>query len=149
MTVIAWDGRFFVADKQYNGPDGHPGVVSKIFEVPDGLVAFTGDSFHAMALLSWFYQGRPQGMWPSSMTEESAEAVVITRDLKVLEYSGTGGPYPQINEAPFTAYGAGKPYALAAMYLGFGAIVAVQTASVLDINCGQGYDVWDTKIWTT
>ncbi len=49
--------------------------------------------------------------------------------------------YPELHEDKFNALGAGRDYALAAMYLGFDASRAVEVACALDVNCGNGIDV--------
>jgi ATP-dependent protease HslVU (ClpYQ) peptidase subunit len=140
MTVIAWDGKTLAADKQCTSV-GHPSTVTKIFRVPGGIVGFTGNSGHAQALLTWFREGRNPKEWPPKGGEDSAGAVFISDDGELRGYSGEDGPHFMIYENAFMAWGAGRDYALAAMYFGRSAREAVEVACALDTSCGMGIDL--------
>lgn len=138
MTVIAWDGKTLAADKQ-NTSCGTAGTVTKIFRVPGGIVGFTGNQGHAVALLAWFRDGRDPDKWPKKPGDTSASAIYIT-PAGICLYSGEDGPHAARSEDKRDAWGAGYAYALAAMHLGHNAREAVQVACALDINCGMGID---------
>lgn len=138
MTVIAFDGKTLAADKQCTA-FGYAHIVTKIHRVPGGLVGFTGNSGHAAALLAWFRDSRPVENWPKAH-DESAGAIFVCETGEVLCYSGTDGPYGEKREDKFMAFGCGRDYALAAMYLGKTAAEAVEIACALDVNCGMGID---------
>lgn len=138
MTVIAWDGKTLAADKQVTS-GGTAGTATKIHRVPGGIVGFTGNEGHAVALLAWFNGGRDPEKWPKKSGDESASAIYITHE-GVFCYTGDDGPYAARREDKRDAWGAGYAYALAAMHLGFDARFAVEVACALDLNCGMGID---------
>lgn len=138
MTVIAWDGKTLAADKQ-STCSGSPSKVTKIYRVPGGRVGFAGNALNARALLEWFRAGRPPEAWPKLRGNNHADALFIGDDGVVLGYSGIS-PSPEIYEDQFVAMGAGRDYALAAMYLGHDARKAVEVACALDVFCGMGID---------
>jgi ATP-dependent protease HslVU (ClpYQ) peptidase subunit len=143
MTCIAWDGRTLAADKQSTNC-GFGSKVTKIFRVPGGLVAFTGNEGHAMALLAWFRAGRDPEKWPQKGGDDSASAIFATPE-GLLVYSGDDGPHCAARENAFSAWGAGRDYALAAMHLGKTAREAVEVACALDNTCGQGIDTLELE----
>lgn len=142
MTIITWDGKTLAADKQSTSV-GHGEKVTKIFRVPGGRVGFTGNAGHSVALLDWFRRGRPADKWPKKDGGDSAGAIFVSDDGKVYGYSGDDGPHAMVYEDQFLAWGAGRDYALAAMYLGKNAREAVEVACALDTTCGLGIDVLD------
>jgi|SRR6187549_24233 len=138
MTVIAWDGKTLAADKASTWV-GYASMVTKIYRVPAGIIGFSGDGDHAMALLEWFREGMQRDKYPpAQLTEQRASGVLITLDRRILIYDKT--PFPQYNQQPYYAIGAGRDYALAAMFLGHDARRAVEVACAIDINCGNGID---------
>lgn len=143
MTVIAWDGKTLAADKQTTS-GGTTGTVTKIHRVPGGIVGFTGNEGHAVALLAWFLDGRNPDKWPKKSGNNCASAVYITAD-GMFCYTGEDGPFASKHEDKRDAWGAGYAYALAAMHLGHNALEAVQVACALDINCGMGIDTLELE----
>lgn len=139
LTVIAFDGKTLAADKQCTAA-GHASTVTKIFKVPGGMVGFMGNGGHAAALLNWFRDGRDPDKWPKKDGDDSAGVIFISDDGKLYGYSGDDGPHAIEYEDAFTAWGAGRDYALAAMYLGKNAREAVEVACALDTTCGMGID---------
>lgn len=139
MTVIAWDGRILAADRASTNV-GYLRTVTKIFRVPGGVVAFAGDEANAMALLEWFRLGRDVSKWPKTQEDgdRAASALFVDEANILWRYSTT--PYPERCEDAFDAVGSGRDYALAAMYLGHSARVAVEVACALDNSCGKGVD---------
>jgi hypothetical protein len=139
MTVIAWDGKTLAADKQSTN-EGHARTVTKIHQVPGGILGLTGDAPAAMALLDWCAGGRDADKWPKAMPNLVCHAIFIDRERKIHLYSSDAGPYPEILEDKFYAAGHGRDFALAAMYLGKDAADAVKVACALDKFCGMGVD---------
>lgn len=138
MTIIAWDGKTLAADKQSTSV-GYGSTVTKLFRVPGGIVGFIGKESHAMALLAWFKDGRIIDKWPRKDGDDCADAVFVD-ETGLQSYSGDGFGHPARREDKFCAFGAGRDYALAAMYLGHGARRAVEVACALDTTCGCGID---------
>lgn len=139
MTVIAWDGRTLAADKQSTS-HGMRRTTTKIHRVSDGLLALTGGGAHGTALLDWFRGERDKEKWPKSPNDDDCASVIhVTRD-GVFVYNGAGFPHGEPIEDGFIAFGAGRDYAMAAMYLGCDARRAVEVACVFDVGCGQGID---------
>ena len=141
MTCIAWDGKVLAADKAGTNA-GYQRAVTKIFRTTDGsLVGFAGDGCRAMALLHWFNEGRKPEDYPGFQknADETVGVLYVDKEGKVFAYGAT--PYPYQNEVAFDAIGSGRDYALATMYMGFGAKKAVEVATALDCYCGKGNDV--------
>jgi hypothetical protein len=136
MTVVAWDGRTLAADRMANC-NGHPRSVTKVFRLdPFRLVAVTGISHKAHEILEWLRDpNREQDKFPRG---DDAHVYVVYRDGTAECYEGGPIPVP-IVERQFAA-GAGRDYALAALYLGYDARRAVEVACALDIYCGNGID---------
>jgi ATP-dependent protease HslVU (ClpYQ) peptidase subunit len=144
MTIICWDGKTLAADKQSTF-SGYGVTVTKIHRVPGGIVGFAGNAGHARALLEWFRQGMIPENWPTKGGEDSAYALFITNAGEVRGYSGDDGPHFELYEDKHIATGAGRDYALAAMYLGCDARKAVEVACALDNCCGKGIDTLELE----
>jgi ATP-dependent protease HslVU (ClpYQ) peptidase subunit len=136
MTVIAWDGTTLAADKASTNA-GYRSTVTKIHRVDGALVALAGTESAVMAGLAWLKGARNPHDYPEAMKNTDSLMWEI-RKGEFLRYGE--GPYPARVEDKFLATGSGRDYALAAMYLGFGAVMAVQVACALDIGCGNGID---------
>lgn len=142
MTVIAWDGRTLAADKQATAGNMKR-TATKILRVTDGLVALSGDAAHAHAhaVLGWFQGVRDPRDFPREQCPDKAGHVTyFTRD-GVFLYDGTGHGYREKIDCSFIAFGCGRDYAMAAMYLGCDARRAVEVACEFDAFCGMGIDV--------
>lgn len=116
-------------------------TTTKIYRVSDGLLALSGSGGHAHALLNWFRGERDPAHWPKADSEDEAGHVMHFTHAGVVVYSGTGCGTGEPVEDPFIAFGAGRDYAMAAMYLGCDARRAVEVACRFDIGCGMGIDV--------
>ncbi len=140
MTVIAWDGTTLAADKA-STVAGHAKTVTKIYRIPDGLVGFSGSAAGAMALLEWFRNGRVPSDYPKLLqADDNTAANALFIDSAGKQHLYSSGPEPEQIEDKFGAMGAGRDYALAAMYLGHSAHRAVEIACALDVFCGKGID---------
>lgn len=142
MTIIAWDGKTLVADKQSTSI-GYASTVTKIFLVPNGVVAFTGDLGRAGLILNWFLNGRCTDKWPK--LDNSADGVqsIFATGNKLFVYDESSLGFGFQIEDKFAAWGHGRDYALAAMHLGKSAIEAVEIACILDLHCGKGIDYFE------
>lgn len=140
MTVIAWDGVTLAADKQSTNT-GFAHKATKIYRVDTGIVGFTGSASHAMALIQWFKNGCWPAEWPKPGDPNNcSNALFITQGGEIRAYDGAANGQYEIHEDKFVAFGCGRDYALAAMYLGRTAREAVEVACALDVFCGQGVD---------
>lgn len=144
MTVIAWDGKTLAADKRATLAGYGGGTVTKIHRVNGSLCAFSGSLDTAVEMLEWFRAGADATKYPKRQADENdATFMVITPDRAVMVYERS--PHPLRFEEGARAMGSGRDYALAAMYLGYPASTAVEVASALDVNCGNGVDTLDLE----
>jgi hypothetical protein len=135
MTVIAWDGTTMAADKRvtFHGT----GITStKIARVGDYLVGVAGQASFGGAFREWVAGGMLSADYPRPC--EVAIAMLVSREGAVSLYEQTA--YPTTVEDRFAAVGSGKECALAALYLGHSARVAVEVACVFDDGSGNGVD---------
>lgn len=148
MTVIAWDGKNLVADKQATDSCGLKGTVTKIerfdfhYEdetVEEVLVGVCGDFCTSAALLQWFKDGANPKEFPPLDPDRRASLVAISKEQGIRLY--TAGPYPMLFEDKTGAWGSGRDFALAAMHLGHDALKAVEVACLFNVDCGNGTDV--------
>ena len=142
MTVIAWDGKTLAADKRATIA-GLAVTETKIHRLFDGLVGFSGCGAHAAELLEWFRGPRMATAYPRRMGDDGAGALFVTQG-GIFMYAANS-PYPEKIEDRFFARGAGRDYAMAAMYLGCDARRAVEVACVFDVGCGNGIETLELE----
>lgn len=145
MSILAWDGKIIAADKRAVNGDLYI-TTTKLFKVLDfgmvigGYAGFVGDAGQGMALLKWLADGAEPIEYPAFQATENWTRLIHIDDIYspiiVKEYQQTA--YPLIHEERYLAWGSGRDYALAAMYLGKSAIEAVKFCSNFDPNCGNG-----------
>lgn len=141
MTVIAWDGKTLAADKRATSGGGIARTVTKICRGKKGeLIAVTGDWDTAIEMREWFEAGADPTTFPSKAREDKATLIIIT-DGRIATYAT--GPYPLPIECEQAAFGTGRDYAEAAMYLGHAAIEGVRIACHFQVDCGNGIDSLD------
>lgn len=150
MTVIAWDGVRLAADKMAIGGGGIGRTVTKIWRHTDtepgysrprhSLLAITGSWDVGVQLREWWKAGAIPGDFPAPAREDLASLIVIRNQGRVIEHYASG-PYPLELDASRAAWGSGRDYAEAVMYLGHPAPEAVRVASVFQSDCGHGVDV--------
>lgn len=140
MTVIAFDGKMVAADKRATSP-GVMRTVTKIFRNgPDEIVCVSASGTGISFARAFIADGRPIKEFPTDVNDMPPCFAVVQRDGTVLSYDGS--PYPTVIESGGRyANGAGREYALAAMYLGCDARRAVEIANTLSPDCGGGIDV--------
>lgn len=137
MTVIAWDGETLAADRRATSGGGIARTVTKIQKHGDVLLGVTGDWDIASEMREWFKAGAVPADFPKTAREGDATLVVIRRGL--IE-SFNSGPYPMPIQEEKAAWGSGRDYAEATMYLGGSAVQGVQVASHFQTDCGNGFD---------
>ena len=141
MSVIVWDGRSLAADKRATNGTLRS-VTTKIWRVRGHLLGYTGDACEGEDLVAWFTAGALPEAFPAHLRNDSqhwARLLVITPQRQILTYER--GPHPVKFQDDFFAAGSGRDFALAAMYLGNNAEMAVAVASHFDTACGDGIDV--------
>jgi len=145
VTVIAWDGKTMAADKRMGFGAEHA-TVTKITKIRGCLVGFAGGSALGRAMLNWFEKGCIPEDYPVSQRNDDkcGSLLVIHPDGKIVHFSQE--PFGIPVEEKFYAVGSGSPFASAAMYLGYDARRAVEVASALDMNCGNGIDMLELHV---
>lgn len=138
MTVIAWDGATLAADKRAISGGGICRTVTKLEPVGAALLAMTGDWDTGAEMREWFKAGADPAQFPAKAREDRATLIVI--DEEGIRTWGVG-PFPMWIEQRQCAWGSGRDYAEAAMYLGHNAEKAVRVASHFQSDCGSGVDV--------
>jgi len=138
MTVIVWDGYRLAADKRATS-NGNRRTITKIRRHGHELLGFSGDLCQALTLQQWYMDGAIPHEFPKQCEEGNQTLVVIGAKREIMCYVAC--PYPEVYEESYHAWGSGRDYALAAMFLGQNAIEAVRIASHFQVDCGDGYDV--------
>lgn len=137
MTVIAWDGETLAADRLATGGGGIGRAVTKIQKHGDVLLGVTGNWDIAAEMREWFKAGALPAEFPAKARDGDATLIVIRRG-SIETYCA--GPYPMPIEVEKAAWGTGRDYAEAAMYLGGNAKMGVEVASHFQTDCGNGID---------
>lgn len=137
MTVIAWDGVTLAADRRATSGGGIARSVTKIQKHGDVLLGVTGNFDLAMEMREWFKAGASPAEFPAKAREGDATLIVIRRGS--IE-TFNSGPYPMPIESEKAAWGSGRDYAEATMYLGGSAEQGVMVASHFQTDCGNGFD---------
>lgn len=144
MTVLAWDGKIFAADKQ-STCGNMKRTIKKIRKLDNGhLVGATGTSVDCKNYINWYEKvtEAEEGEYvafPSWTGNNSPHMMVITQWKGVYLYTGTD-TYLDYSENDIFATGSGAEYALGAMRAGSTAEKAVLIANEFDNHCGMGVD---------
>jgi hypothetical protein len=139
LTILAWDGKIFCADRMASS-SGMPFCVTKIFKIDVGIIGIDGVMDIGLSLIEWIKAGANPKEYPECQknNDRYAHALLITPKLEILRYERQ--PYPIKVEEPYFAAGSGRDYAMAAMAMGKSAREAVELACRFDIDCGNGID---------
>lgn len=138
MTVIAWDGHILAADKR--ATSGNVAyTVTKVERFGAHLLGIVGEADVAHDLREWLKAGADPKDFPKSARRDTATLVVITIGMRPRAFAS--GPHPMLYADDRVAWGCGRDFALAAMYLSYDARRAVEVACVFDVGCGNGIDV--------
>lgn len=139
MTVIAWDGATLAADKRAVSGGGIARTCTKIVRHGEYLLGIIGDWDCGAEMREWFKAGAQPADFPAKAREDKSTLIVIHPDGRIGTYAC--GPFPILIEAERCAWGSGRDYAEAAMYLGRNAAQAVEIACVFQTDCGNGVDL--------
>ena len=142
MTIVAWDGKTLAADKRMIS-SGLMRTCRKIWEYNGNLIAITGDWDAGAELIAWFNAGADPAKFPEAGRKDTATLIVINTGC-VWQYNA--GPYGVLLECKQCAFGSGRDYAEAALYLGKTAYEAVEVACHFESSCGGGIDVLALKV---
>ena len=85
----------------------------------------------------WYISGADPEKFPKEARENKATLIVIKRG-ETLQFNA--GPFPMRIENFRTAWGSGRDFALAAMFLDHDARSAVSIACEFQSDCGNGID---------
>ena len=144
MTVIAWDGRTLAADRRATSGFGYAHrATRKIFKLATGeLAGFTGEEAFGHEVLAWYRNGADPASFPPTQREKEdwAGLIIIGLDRVVQRYERT--PFPCQYRDPWSAWGSGREFASAILFIGRSAIEAVEVACALDPGCGNGIDTF-------
>lgn len=139
MTVIAFDGKAVAADRLAVQGGGIGRSVTKIERFGNCVLAVTGGWDIGMELRAWFKAGAVPSDFPSKARDGDATLIVFDPDTGHVR-SYNSGPYDLPMLLARCAFGSGRDYAEAAMYLGCDAAKAVEVASHFQTDCGLGVD---------
>ena len=136
MSVIAFDGKIIAADKQATA-NGLVIESTKLIRRNGIILGWTGATDYGRTLADWYLEGAKKDQWPKFQESDGwARLIVFDKELFFYEQAPTRIPV----EHPFMAWGAGRDFAMAAMYLGHTATKAVEVASSMCDSCGIGID---------
>lgn len=138
MTVIAWDGRTLAADKRCGNASR---TVTKVRRAKDGcLCAMTGHATQDAEIFAWYDRGADPADYPNHQRDKETCSLLVAIDRAGVVRVFDGCAYPYIVEDRQWATGSGRDAALAAMLMGATAKEAVEVASAILIDCGNGVD---------
>jgi hypothetical protein len=141
MSVIAWDGKILAADRQGTN-SGSICTMEKIKKLDTGqIVAWCGRQSYGLVFLEWYLSGADKEKYPEVQHTEDWTCFVIADKNGVRFYEQDYIPIPILDE--FTAFGAGRDFAIGAMAMGATAIKAVQVANQFCDSCGVGVDWYE------
>lgn len=146
MSVVVWDGKKLVADRQVTD-SGMIRSTTKIRKIEKGkfkgfLMGACGVTATANLLMDWFETGAKPESFPYEYAKSdlfSATLVVITDKKHIFRYDHL--PVPIIMEDKVYATGSGRDFAYGAIAMGADAVKAVEVACELSAECGNGIDV--------
>ena len=138
MTVIVWDGKTLAADKR-TGFGAEYCTTTKILRIRGHLVGWAGATALGVMVVAWFEAGADPEKFPEKQRgTDGGSLLVICPDGTVHHYASE--PLPMVIDDTYFSIGSGSGMASAALYLGHDARRAVEVASALDLNCGNGID---------
>lgn len=141
MSVIAWDGRFLVADRMCT-TSGYTWLTDKLILKGDIAYAISGYAHIFEPLIAW-HEGK--GKWPAEQaTPEWSRLIVVRHGGELRWTENVEGGWMRTPQ-PYMAFGAGRDFALGAMFQGANAEEAVLAASALCDSCGLGLTIYDSQ----
>lgn len=134
MTILAFDGKTFVADGlSVNGDLVVDNKFKKLYLVDGACIGIAGSAYCGLAFVKWWKDGHDPKNYPA-MREDSG-CLVVYQDGTAEEYTGRT-PVPIPAPSPPIAFGTGDMIALGAMAAGADARRAVEIACQLCTTCG-------------
>lgn len=143
MTTVAWDGLTLAADRQATS-GGFKYKTSKLRQLANGeVLAITGTEDAGHALMKWYEEGADPAKWPTSQLKDDTWCRLIVARPRggVVTYETQPVAVP-LHEKQM-AWGSGRDFAIAAMYLGQAARGAVGVACQFDTGTGCGIESFD------
>lgn len=139
MSIVCWDGKTLVTDRQATVA-GHKFAVTKSKQLSDGtILAWTGEHGKGLILAQWYEAGAKAEKWPEFQNENDwCRLIVVTPNGEVFDYEQQ--PVAMKVEEPVFAFGAGRDFALGALAMGATAREAVEIVCRLSDSCGCGID---------
>src|SRR6187551_204445 len=134
MSVIAWDGYTLAADRRMLSGSLIRSC-TKIWRYKKNLIAMVGEPDCGAEMIEWFKKGAKPEEFPEKAREDISNLIVINHK-GIFQYGC--GPFPMMLEDKKAAWGTGREYAEAAMYLGQDAYQAVMVACQFQSDCGNG-----------
>lgn len=150
MTIVAWDGKTFAADKQ-STIGGLKRKLSKIHKLDNGhLVAATGTTVDCIEYVKWYKKvcaatEDERVFFPTWTGNDKPWLMVVTPWKGIYLYTGCD-TYIDYSENDIFAVGSGSEYAMGAMRAGATAKEAVLIASEFDTHCGMGVDSIELEV---
>jgi hypothetical protein len=145
MTILAWDGKTFAADRR-STVAGLPTTTRKVFRIVANMIfAGCGDRYEVQLMADWLTAGGHATDKPTIV--DSAGLIIKASTIRTMEHGDKTSFKVMVIESklcpvelvePFVAMGSGRDYALATMHLGHSAHEAVAIASKFDTACGNG-----------
>lgn len=146
MTVIAYDKKTLVADKQAT-LGNMKFAVTKISKIGDWAVGFAGTASDGLKFVEWFKginskaKVKPDYPFDSESDADFQVLCINTKTKEVWYYDDTSqGTHIKV-EQDYFAIGSGATFAITSMFLNKTAKEAVEITSVLCPDCGEGLDV--------
>lgn len=140
ISVVAWDGKTLAADKQATCA-GLRFKTTKIRRLSTGeVLAWTGGIEYGAMIAQWYELGADPEKWPKFQADKenwSRLIVATASGVRVYEQQ----PIAFVVEDEFQAWGAGRDFALGAMWMGASARQAVEITCRFSTDCGCGVDV--------
>lgn len=145
MTIIAWDGKSLAADKRATC-NGSLFTTTKIRRIKRPgriaeVLAWTGEQDAGEMLAQWYEEGASPTEFPACQKTEAWARLIVADQYGAKFFERL--PVAVDVEDAFAAWGSGCDLARAALFLGKSAKEAVEVASLFDIGCGNGVDVFD------
>ncbi len=147
MTVIAWDGSCIAADRLAVN-NGLKSITTKLQKFSDSrygevILGVTGNWSVGWSMARWYRLGAKPDTFPYDQVKENEACLIVAHTAGCFFYENT--PEEIYVEQDYFAWGAGRDFAMAAMYFGKGAIQGIVAASELDVSCGLGVTAFERK----
>lgn len=136
MTVIAYRDGTLAADTLITSNLDRAGQCIKIKRVDPWLIGYAGNLGSLQALINWINDTKSDFTKPVEYPTGMESCGMLVDASGQGYYVSDESRYVTPITAPYLAIGCGASIARTAMYLGFGAIEAVEAAIDLDVACG-------------